>query len=465
MELKDYIEQQMQKNLEFAELYRKKMAFIDQMEQMRRAQRQAQATPRQLSGIDFLTSPPPINNSQNSNNKKMNTKYQRFSDEIVVGQVLQLEYPGSWGGSRRFIVEVTDGDKMARGILFYGEEESSGKYTSGWTIYRKQDGNWSADGTSGFAYIDISTIISKPKVGMDTVILAQEKKDQILAAISQVDLQDKIFKQWGFEEVFEKGVAISLLFYGIPGTGKTLMAQAIADQLKMKLTIVGTGDIETSEPGGAERNITALFAKNKGKKNIILFDECDSLLSSREDVGTIMAAQINCLLSEIEKYDGVVIFTTNRLGKLDPALERRITAKINFPFPDTNQRVAIWKRMIPEKAPIAKDVDFDVIAKKYKIAGGNIKNAVLNSARKAAYDGMAEITMECFESAAKKEMESIKAFSDAFEDQDQTRARSNSAMRRDMGKISINKEKLMSENVGKEKRSKKDVTSLLGGNN
>jgi SpoVK/Ycf46/Vps4 family AAA+-type ATPase len=215
------------------------------------------------------------------------------------------------------------------------------------------------------------------------------------------------------------------------------MAQAIADQLKMKLSVVGTGDIETSEPGGAERNIKELFKTNRGGKNIICFDECDSLLSSREEVGVIMAAQINALLTEIEQYDGVVILTTNRLGKLDPALERRITAKIEFEFPDEEARLSIWKRMIPSKAPLAKDVNFKRLAE-FPLSGGNIKNAVLNAARKAAYEGMSEITMECFVHSSQKEIESTQAFVSAYEQS--VHSRQLGGVSREPGKIVLTDE-------------------------
>ncbi|MCB1712827.1 MAG: AAA family ATPase, partial [Candidatus Riesia sp.] len=194
-------------------------------------------------------------------------------------------------------------------------------------------------------------------VTLDSVILAKDKKEQIKAAISQEENNDIIFNEWGFGEVFEKGTAISLLFWGIPGTGKTLMAQAIADTLGKTLKVYGPAEIQSSEPGGSERTIKAIFADAKRNTDtVILFDECDSLLYDRNEIGPILAQQVNALLSEIETFSGIVIFTTNRMGKLDPALERRITAKVEFPFPDKAERKLIWERLLPKKAPLDKDV-------------------------------------------------------------------------------------------------------------
>lgn len=257
--------------------------------------------------------------------------------------------------------------------------------------------------------------MSKKKITFDSVILAEDKKEEIKAAISQSENYAKIFEEWGFDDVFEKGTAVTLLFHGVPGTGKTLMAQAIADNLGADLKIYGTADIESSTPGEPERIMRKIFnaardffSVNK-KHQVILFDECDALLYNRNKVGVILGAQINALLTEIEKHDGIIIFTTNRIEILDPALERRIAAKIEFPFPDKVQRKQIWARMIPKKAPLGKDVNLDHLAE-YPLAGGNIKNAVLNAARMAAYKKASSIDMHYFVQAIEKEAVAQKFF-------------------------------------------------------
>lgn len=253
-------------------------------------------------------------------------------------------------------------------------------------------------------------------VTIESVILEQKKKDQVMAAISQKEHTELIFDKWGFGEVFEKGTAISLLFYGTPGTGKTLMGQAIANHVGQPLQIVQSAEIQSSEPGGAERAIKAFFEDAEKKGKVLLFDECDSLIADRNEVGMILGAQINALLTALENYSGVVVFTTNRLGRMDPAFERRVSAKIEFPFPDEGQRKLIWERLIPKKAPVAKEVDFAALAK-YPLAGGNIKNAVLNAARSAAYHKKKEIDLACFQEAIEKEVEGLKSFEAALNSQ------------------------------------------------
>jgi SpoVK/Ycf46/Vps4 family AAA+-type ATPase len=258
---------------------------------------------------------------------------------------------------------------------------------------------------------------AQAKVTFDSVILEEGKKAQILAAVKQVEYDTLIFKTWGFAEVFEKGTAISLLFYGPPGTGKTLMAQAIADHYGYKLQLVDTAAIESSEPGGAERAIKSFF-QHANKKTVLLFDECDSLIGDRNEVGMILAGQINALLTALEQFKGIAIFTTNRLGRLDEAFERRLSLKLEFDLPDREHRAKIWERMFPAKAPVEEGVDWLEMAE-FEIAGGHIKNTVLRAARIAADQDMPDaekkITRDILFIALEQEMDSMRDYHNAIE--------------------------------------------------
>jgi AAA+ superfamily predicted ATPase len=227
----------------------------------------------------------------------------------------------------------------------------------------------------------------KPTVTFDSVILEAEKKEAIEEALAQRKNYKKIFKTWGFEQTMEKGKATSFLFHGEPGTGKTLAAQAIADRIGMPLQVIGTAEIESSEPGDAERALKEFFQITD---KVLLFDECDSLLYNRDAVGSILGAQVNALLTCLENYDGTVIFTTNRLGVLDEALNRRISLKLHFPIPTAEQRLLIWKRMFPKKCPLTDDIDWEELAS-IPLTGGYIKNVVLRAARRAAFKKMRAI--------------------------------------------------------------------------
>lgn len=264
--------------------------------------------------------------------------------------------------------------------------------------------------------LDNEPELPKVKVDFDTVVIADHKREQILEALEQINQQKLIFETWGFGETIEKGRGVSMLFYGPPGTGKTLMAQAIANKHDMKLKIIATADVESSSPGEAERNIRQHFADATREKSIMLFDECDSLIYTRQNVGPIMGAQVNELLSQIERFEGITIFTTNRLGTLDEAVNRRLALKLEFDMPDREQRAEIWQRMFPIKAPLDEAVDWLRLAI-VEITGGYIKNCVLRAARMAAAEKIPDkekkITMAHLVKSAKLETESMMEFENA----------------------------------------------------
>lgn len=206
-------------------------------------------------------------------------------------------------------------------------------------------------------------------------VLPEEVRDTIEEALTTV-LMAKRFDEWGVNESFEKGLTNSILLYGPPGTGKTMIAESFAAVLGKNLLMVSNADIQSQVPGEAERNITKNFELAEKKDAVLMFDECDSLLYDRNSVGMIMASEINHLLTCIERFDGVVILTTNRLSRLDPALQRRIIAKVELNLPNEEARNQIWRNLVPKKVPVAGDVDYSLLAK-LELSGGEIKNVIL----------------------------------------------------------------------------------------
>jgi SpoVK/Ycf46/Vps4 family AAA+-type ATPase len=228
-------------------------------------------------------------------------------------------------------------------------------------------------------------------------VLPVDVRDMIEEALTSV-LRADMYEKWGINENFEKGLTNSILLYGPPGTGKTMVSESIAAILGMNLMKISSGDLQSNIPGQTERNITEIFEQAKKKDCVMLLDECDSILYDRDNVGAIMSAEINTLLTEIENFKGVIILTTNRLHKLDKALQRRIVAKIELPKPPKTARIIIWEKLVPKQMPLSKDVDFKELGEA-DLTGGEIKNAILLAARKAIAKNMDEVTMTNFRSA------------------------------------------------------------------
>lgn len=225
------------------------------------------------------------------------------------------------------------------------------------------------------------------KVELDTtklepLIIDPEIKAEIVALLQQHKHGKKIFEEWGLAEVIEYGRGMTLMFWGGPGTGKTFGARCIAKALGKDLSVISAAEIQSSEPGGANRNIQNAFKSAQEKNQVLFIDECDSLIANRNELGMILASEINTLLTEIEKSESVVILATNRIADMDPALERRLSLIIEFPPPNFDQRLAIWKGLLPKKMPLGEDVKVEDLAKS-KLTGGLIKNIVLQAARLA----------------------------------------------------------------------------------
>ena len=236
---------------------------------------------------------------------------------------------------------------------------------------------------------------------LDPLVIAPDIKAEIVALLKQSKHAGLIFEEWGLGEKIEYGRGMGMLFWGGPGTGKTWAATCIARAVNRELLIINAANIQTSEPGGANRNIEQAFTTAREQHKVLFLDECDSLITTRGDVGMILSSEINTLLTQIEKFEGICILATNRIDTLDEALERRLALIIEFPDPDYTARKAIWGVLVPKKLPLGAGVSIDTLAE-YKLTGGQIKNVLLQAARLAAASEAQKVEKEHIEAAVKR---------------------------------------------------------------
>lgn len=224
----------------------------------------------------------------------------------------------------------------------------------------------------------------------DDVILPASTRKALDHALTQIQKHDLIFGQWGLGERHATGRGLAFNFAGPPGTGKTICAEAIAHALNKKLMVVRYSEVESLWAGETGKNVATMFRSADEQDAVLFFDEADAIASRRfssvtqgfqRESNTV----VNVLLKELEDFDGVVIFATNLAANFDPAFERRIRTHILFAMPGPAERAQIWKvQLHARKTPLADDVDFDALAEKYAVAGGEIKNAVLKAAQIAS---------------------------------------------------------------------------------
>ncbi len=205
--------------------------------------------------------------------------------------------------------------------------------------------------------------VSSTGVSLDDVAGLDDVKSTVNRAVIEPMRFPEVYKQ------FKKKSGGGILLYGLPGTGKTMIAKAIANELNAPFFAVKCSDIVSKWFGSAEKNISALFREaRKYPCSVIFFDEFESIGTKRDTNSTVMKRVVPELLAQMqgfEKSDSVllVLAATNRPWDIDSAFLRpgRFNNKIYVPLPDTEARTAIIKGRLSE-IPGSDSLDIGYIA-------------------------------------------------------------------------------------------------------
>jgi len=231
----------------------------------------------------------------------------------------------------------------------------------------------------------------RPSCGWDDLVLPADRIEQLRDICAQVRYHHQVFGGWGFGAWGTRGMGVTALFSGPPGTGKTMAAEVLAGDLGLDVYKVDLSGVVSKYIGETEKNLRRIFIEARSGNAILFFDEADALFGKRTEVSDAHDRYANIetsyLLQQMEQYDGVVLLATNLRQNLDEAFTRRIRFIVEFPFPDADSRARIWRTHFPPAAPIAPDVDVEFLAREFAVAGGTIRNIVLNAAFLAAADG------------------------------------------------------------------------------
>ena len=246
---------------------------------------------------------------------------------------------------------------------------------------------------------------SKPRWTMDEVFIDENSKKQIITALTMAKYKDKLFNEWGLKGSVKTGRAVAFNFWGPPGTGKSMTAEAIASFLNKDVFSVNYSELESKYVGETPKNIKRAFQKAKESNAVLIFDEADSFLGKRltnvsqsADYGVNITRSV--MLLELEKFDGVVIFTTNLISNYDEAFKRRILANIEFKLPDRRGRESIWDVHIPESLPLDQAITCAYLANKYEgISGADIRDIVLYAATMCLQEQRDSLNVHHFDEA------------------------------------------------------------------
>lgn len=232
-----------------------------------------------------------------------------------------------------------------------------------------------------------SFVAIEPEWTLDQIVFPEKLKEQIADIISFCKHKEQIINDWELYKFMKGKGCIGINFWGIPGTGKSIAAEAIASALGMKLIQASYSSLMDSLQGNTEKNISALFDTAVEDNCVILFDEADGLLSARKTNGSNSESSNlikSHLLNILDRSTAIVVFTTNFFKSYDRAFVRRILWNIEVPAPGVSELTKIWQLHLGKNVP--KDISYEELAEltiqlaesqSQKITGGDVRKLTL----------------------------------------------------------------------------------------
>jgi hypothetical protein len=268
---------------------------------------------------------------------------------------------------------------------------------------------WRACRTASWPRLESLAQRLEPVAMWDDLVLPPDTTALLRQITDQVRQRLRVYDGWGFRAKMNRGLGISALFAGESGTGKTMAAEVLANDLRLDLYRIDLSAVVSKYIGETEKNLRRLFDAAEDGGAILFFDEADALFGKRSEVkdshDRYANIEINYLLQRMEAYRGLAVLATNMKSALDPAFMRRLRFIVSLPFPALPERRLMWQKVFPPQAPVA-GLDFDQLAR-HNLTGGLIHNVALNAAFMAAGHQPALITMPIVLEAIRGEMRKL----------------------------------------------------------
>ncbi|CAA9197844.1 ATP-binding protein [Flavobacterium collinsii] len=189
---------------------------------------------------------------------------------------------------------------------------------------------------------------------------------------------DILLHEWDMKAKIKPGFRV--MFYGAPGTGKTLTASLLGKYTQRDVYRIDLSMVISKYIGETEKNLSSLFDKAADKDWILFFDEADAVFGKRTNVrdahDKYANQEVSYLLQRIENHPGLVILASNFKANIDTAFTRRFQSIIEFEVPSYAERLQLWENNLPKGIKIAEDVNLNELSKKYDITGANIVNII-----------------------------------------------------------------------------------------
>ena len=249
-----------------------------------------------------------------------------------------------------------------------------------------------------------------PQATWDDLVLPDAQMAQLRQLAQFKAHRDQVLGDWGFRAKSSRGLALTALFSGPSGTGKTMAAEILARELgpeedALDLFRIDLSAVVSKYIGETEKNLGRLFDAAEAAGAVLIFDEGEALFAKRSaDVKDSLDRHSNAetayLLQRLEAYTGIAIVTTNLKASVDDAFLRRFRAVIEFSFPSAELRADIWRAVFPKTTPV-EGLDYQALSR-LAVSGGFIRSIALTAAFLAAQAGT-PVTMAHLERATRQE--------------------------------------------------------------
>ena len=245
----------------------------------------------------------------------------------------------------------------------------------------------------------------RPDVGWQDLVLPEAPLEHLHELAQRARHREQVLGDWRLSAGGGRGRGVLAMFAGESGTGKTLSAEVIAADLGLDLYVVQLSSVVDKYVGETEKNLERIFTEADRTDAVLLFDEADAVFGKRSEVKDAHDRYANLesayLLQRLEAFSGIAVLTTNLRANVDDAFTRRLDLVVDFPFPEEEQRLALWRHSLAH-VPCADDIDPAPCARDFELAGGSIRSAVVTAAYAAATRG-GPVTSEDLLTGARRE--------------------------------------------------------------
>lgn len=228
----------------------------------------------------------------------------------------------------------------------------------------------------------------EPRFALGDMVLPAAQMAQLQEIAQAMRALTRVHYGWGTARTWNDA-GLSVVFCGPPGTGKTMAAEALANELQLPMFRIDLSQVVNKYIGETEKNLKRVFDAAEESDAVIFFDEADALFGKRTNVkdahDRFANIEISYLLERMERLKGIAVLATNRRKDLDEAFLRRLRYLIEFPLPGERERERLWRGVFPPGVDTSA-LDFPLLARLFPLAGGHIRSIAFNASLQAARD-------------------------------------------------------------------------------